>query len=439
MKKYFYELSDYAVAEHKADEVLQLNYNGEITEFCRFNNAAVRQSGVVEQAGVELTLINGKRQASCSLRLNLSLNLDKKSIDDALAQLRERLSVLPEDEFISYSQEVNNSEDERQSELSGSEIVGDILQRTEGLDFVGVLACGNIYRAFANSLGQRNYFACTNFNVDFSIYHSTDKAVKGGFAGTEWELATFENELQRCLSEIELMKSEAISLEPGEYDVFLAPAALDEFVQMLNWGGFSSQAHQLKSSALHRFGTGEVHLSEKVSLCENIADGFSPAFQSGGFIKPDSLSLIEKGVYKNHLVNPRSALEYNLECNGADESEVLSSGEMAAGDIEFSKACQQLGTGIYINNLWYLNYSDKNNCRITGMTRFCCYYVENGQAVAPINVLRFDDSIYEILGGKLEGFTKERQLIMDAGTYYERSTRSARLPGALIRGMKFTL
>ena len=34
MKKYFYELSDNAVAKPKAHEVLLLNYSGEITEYC---------------------------------------------------------------------------------------------------------------------------------------------------------------------------------------------------------------------------------------------------------------------------------------------------------------------------------------------------------------------------------------------------------------------
>jgi hypothetical protein len=33
----------------------------------------------------------------------------------------------------------------------------------------------------------------------------------------------------------------------------------------------------------------------------------------------------------------------------------------------------------------------------------------------------------------------ERQLLLDASTYGERSMASARLPGALLRGLRFTL
>ena len=39
---------------------------------------------------------------------------------------------------------------------------------------------------------------------------------------------------------------------------------------------------------------------------------------------------------------------------------------------------QSLGTGLWVSNLWYLNYSDRRACRMTGMPRFACLWVENG-------------------------------------------------------------
>ena len=138
-------------------------------------------------------------------------------------------------------------------------------------------------------------------------------------------------------------------------------------------------------------------------------------------------------------MSPRSAIEYGLKCNGADEGEGSSSSELSAGELDLAAAPQKLQDGLFINNLWYLNYSDRNKCRITGMTRFCSYLVEAGEPVAPLNVLRFDDSFYELFGAKLEDLTRERSLLMDAGTYYQRSCGDSLLPGALIRGMRFTL
>jgi predicted Zn-dependent protease len=100
---------------------------------------------------------------------------------------------------------------------------------------------------------------------------------------------------------------------------------------------------------------------------------------------------------------------------------------------------KNLDTGIMIGNLWYLNYSDRTNCRMTGMTRFATFWVEGGEIKAPVNVMRFDDSAYRVLGENLVDLTFERDWILDAASYGERSTGSARLPGALVNNFSLTL
>jgi hypothetical protein len=44
-----------------------------------------------------------------------------------------------------------------------------------------------------------------------------------------------------------------------------------------------------------------------------------------------------------------------------------------------------------------------------------------------------------MLGENLAQFTRERELLLDTSTYGERSTGSSRLPGALLRALRFTL
>ena len=105
----------------------------------------------------------------------------------------------------------------------------------------------------------------------------------------------------------------------------------------------------------------------------------------------------------------------------------------------FLDALEALDTGCYIDNLWYLNYSDRPAGRITGMTRFATFWVERGRIVAPVNVMRFDDSLYRMLGENVIDLTSERELLLDASTYEARSTRSMRLPGALLSVLRFTL
>jgi len=180
-------------------------------------------------------------------------------------------------------------------------------------------------------------------------------------------------------------------------------------------------------------------MSPMVTIAENTKDGVAPNFQSAGFIKPDRVVLIERGHFRESLTSPRSAREYGVENNGANDAEWPESVEMDAGSLDSAKVLAELGTGIHISNLWYLNYSDRPNCRMTGMTRFACFWVEKGVIQAPLNVMRFDETAFRMLGEHLVGLTRERELILDSNTYSRRSTGSARLPGALVNDFTFTL
>ena len=65
--------------------------------------------------------------------------------------------------------------------------------------------------------------------------------------------------------------------------------------------------------------------------------------------------------------------------------------------------------------------------------------VENGKIESPIKVMRFDESIYQMLGDKLAGLSKERDFLFDSSSYGQRSFASYFLPGALIDAFTLTL
>ena len=128
-----------------------------------------------------------------------------------------------------------------------------------------------------------------------------------------------------------------------------------------------------------------------------------------------------------------------MAANGAGDGEMMSSLDVAAGGLPSSQVLAELDTGIFVSNLWYLNFSDRANCRITGMTRFATFWVENGEIKAPLNVMRFDDSLFRLLGENLLCLTRERELLISNESYGERGTSSARLPGALVKDFTFVL
>lgn len=156
-------------------------------------------------------------------------------------------------------------------------------------------------------------------------------------------------------------------------------------------------------------------------------------------MKPAAVTLIDAGAPGAALVSTRSAREYNLPPNGASGRESPEALEMLPGDLDDRDVIAALDTGLHVSNLWYLNFSDKPAGRMTGMTRFATFWVERGRVVGPVNPLRFDDTIYRMLGAKLERLTRSRDLLLSTSTYHERSTASSYLPGALLESLRFTL
>jgi predicted Zn-dependent protease len=434
VKEQFFEFAAKLGRELRANEILLCNLHAERSDFVRFNQGKVRQAGSVEQRYLTLRLVRARRQASATVT-----GEDFESLKSMLSKLREAMDGLPEDPWLLINEQAQSTSSERRGTLLPAQaVVEAVTGKAQGHDLVGFYAGGTVCRGFANSLGQRNWHEVDSFNFDWSIYRQADRAVKASYAGFEWQQEDFGRAMESALDRLPFLDKPIKQIEPGEYRVYLAPRALDELAGLLSWGGFSARARATKQSPLLRMQEGET-LSRKVTLIEKTREGTGPAFQADGFVKPAEVALIAGGKLKEALVSPRSAKEYGLQTNAANGSESPEALDVAAGTLEQSEVMKALDTGLYISNLWYLNFSDRPAGRITGMTRFATFWVEGGRIAAPLAPMRFDDSIYRMLGENLVDLTASRELLLDPSTYGERSTASARLPGALLKALRFTL
>ena len=314
-----------------------------------------------------------------------------------------------------------------------------MLDAARGLDLVGIYTAGPMYRGFANSFGQRNWHEVASFDLQWSLYHRADKAVKTHYSGFEWSSNDFTQRMNGAREELALLAAPPRALEPGRYRAYLAPSAMEEIANMLCWGGFSGRAIETRQSCLFRLRDGTASLNPAIHFTENIAEGIAPAFQDEGFARPKAIPLVVDGRLVDALINPRTAKEFSMTTNGANAAETPESLDMAGGTLSSADALSALDTGLYVSNLWYLNFSDRPACRLTGMTRFASFWVEGGKIAAPVDVMRFDDSVFRLLGDHLIGLTAERELIANSDTYGERNVTSLRLPGAVISDMAFTL
>jgi predicted Zn-dependent protease len=439
-EQYFHELARIVEAQLTGDEVSTCWYSAEASDFVRLNQGKVRQAGNVAQRYAQLRLLRGQRQAEMTLSLSGETGEDRARVASAIAELRGMLPALAEDPHLLVSTTPQSTRNAREASLPpAAQVIEEVLDAAAGHDLVGIYAAGPVQRGFASSLGQRNWHEVRSFHLDFSLFLRGDRAVKTSLSGFDWSTAELHSRMDLAVAQLAALARPEHTVLPGKVRAFLTPAAMAEIFGLLSWGSFGGRQQRTRQSSLLRLIDKVAELSPRVTLHENFAGGVAPGFQAEGFVRPGTVPLIEKGQHAGALVSPRTAREFGLAHTGASAQEAPEALDLAGGELARHDSLEALGTGLHIGNLWYMNYSDRAAARMTGMTRFATFWVEKGEVVAPVGVMRFDDSLFSLLGTSLEALTSEREFFINPSTYKERAVDSMRLPGALLSELTLTL
>ncbi|WP_295644331.1 metallopeptidase TldD-related protein [uncultured Methylibium sp.] len=419
---------------------VSLTLNAESSDFLRFNRAALRQATQVLQAQATVAVVRGARRAESSLTLSGDAAQDLRRLQAERAQLTSDLDLIPDDPWLLLPDTATRSERDDAGALpTPDQVIDAVREHAAGRDFVGFYAGGPVVRAYADSLGSRHWHRVESFHFDWCLYQAADKAVKTAYAGTQWSTTEFARRVHEAAARVELLKLDARTLAPGAYRAAFSPAAMNELLGALGWSGFSLKSRRTGVSSLLQLAHGDARLHAGFHLSEATGLGIAPAFTADGFVKPAEVSLVRAGQAADTLNSPRSAREYGLPANGANAEESPDSLSLAPGALPHERLLESLGTGLYVSNLWYLNYSDRQACRMTGMTRFACFWVEDGRLVAPLNVMRFDDGFLRMFGEGLVGLTDRAEIVPESDTYQMRQLGSITTPAAVIEGWKLTL
>jgi predicted Zn-dependent protease len=440
METFFKSAAETLFNNLKDNEQLILNWSGEKSLFIRFNKSKVRQISNVEQMELSLTLKSAGKQSEMSLPVTGNYDIDSSNALEALAFLRERLCSLSPLPF--FIKTVNNGESKSVydgSLLTAEEYIDIISAETKNVDLAGMLVSGVMSRGNANSLGQYHWFESTSFCFDYSLYTEKEKAVKAAYSGTVFDQNDFLASLNEARENLGYMSIENKVLSPGKYKCYLAPAAVSEILGTFAWGAAGHANIKRGSSPLLPLINEGRELSQLFTFKEDFSLGLHPRFNSEGEVADESLVLFEKGKLKNLLTSTKTAKEYDLTSNFSNEAESPRSPVISTGSLRREDILKELGTGLFISNLHYLNWSDFNKGRITGMTRFACFYVEEGKIVAPIKDLRFDETIYNIWGDNLLAVTDFAETEVSMDTYFQRSPGGKQCPGMLVKDFNFTL
>ena len=440
MDSYFKKLNELLFNELLDSEILKTGMWGENSQFIRLNNSKIRQTGIVKDLSFSMSLISNERQVSLSRTITGNYEEDAIVLQSNLKELRRDINEVPKDPYIVYpSSDACSNEIYKGKLLSFDSAVEKLLPIMQGVDLTGLWSSGLIYTGVANSVGQSHWFETETYSLDYSLITTDKKMVKDCYAGTKWNQEDYEKYIQASKQKLEMMMKTSITIDPGKYKTYICPAGVSDIIDMFSWGGISESSIQQKDSALLKMREENIKLSPCFTLQENFSNGMVPRFNSEGEVAPESLPLIVNGALKNTLVSTRTEKEYGIKSNYASGSEGLRSPQIGTGTLKETDILKQLDKGVYLSNLHYLNWSDRLGGRITGMTRYACFYVEDGQIVAPIENMRFDDTIYNIFGKELNSVTDFQQLIPDVGTYDGRNFGGNYCPGILLNNFELTL
>lgn len=442
LKKQFSDFGAKVLNELENSEHISLSLVAEQTTYTRYSQSKIRQTTFVDQAQINISLIINGRNLDAKINFdgeNQALNI--KNFLDILKEAKEKSKQLPVSNTVVLPLKPAESIQEKHSGQSLSkDIHNDILALVKNEDFVGMLVSGSFTNGFMNSAGASHWFESNSFYLDYSIYSKEQKAVKSCYAGNKWNQDEYKENISKSLSSLNKLSLPTQKIKPGKYKTYLAPAAVQELIQMMSWGALSARSYKLGFCGLKKVYDGEVKLSEKFSLKEDFKTGFSPRFNSFGEVAPQQVPLIEKGILKSFLVSTLTAKEHtNLKTNFANSSEHLRSPVVSKGTIEDKDILKQIGTGLYVSNFHYLNWSDMSYGRITGMTRFACFWVEDAKIKGPINNLRFDETLFNIFGKNLIGLTKKTEIIPKIMSYERRHIGAIVVPGILVDNFSYNL
>lgn len=436
----FNQLIETLLIKKSESEQFTVKLSSERSQFTRFNHAKVRQTGCVADGWIELTLMADQRSSIRQFPFTGNWDVDWQLAYTALQELRDELIRLPIDLYLVLPSGNNTSREIHSGNLLADEaVVPTVLQLVAELDFTGIYAGGLVVKAYGDSNGQKHWFATDSFTLDYSLFSTSGQAVKGTFAGSNWDISAYIAKISEAKKQLELLARPAKELPRGQYKTYFAPAAVADLLAMLSWGAVSEADIQQGNSALAALSRQEKQLSPRFSLKENFQRGLVPRFNELGEIAAPELSVIEKGHLVNSLVNSRTAKEYQKIANGANGSETLRAPEVTTGNLIFEQILPSLDTGLYVSNLHYLNWSDRHTGRITGMTRYACFWVENAEIIAPIENLRFDESLYRFWGENLVDLTNFQEFIPEVGTYESRQLGGSLVPGMLVEDFTYTL
>jgi PmbA protein len=433
------ELARATVAMTAADQA-EVLVGADSSALTRFANNRINQNVAEENAIVNVRAVLGKRVGVASTN-----RLDDESLQTACDAAVRAARVAPEDpSFPGLPGPAATASAERALAATRdfdaearAAAVGAIIAESasRGLTVAGKVRSAEHTVAVANSLGV---------DVGSSITGAQATVLSmGQETGSGW--ASFLDADASKMSpaalgaeaaDLALRSADPQTLDPGDYQVVLAPEAVADIMDFLAYVGFSAKAYDQGRSFMSGH-LGEQVMGERVSIFDDSLADFAMGLTFDYEGQPKRrVEMIEGGVAMTPVTDSYWAAKTGLTNTGHALPAPNSFGPMPLnvamepGDATMDELIGSVSKGVYVTRFHYVNVEDPISVLLTGMTRDGTFLIENGKLARPLKNLRFTQGAVEALAG-CEGATAMRKFVgTEEGACY--------VPGLLLAKFSFT-
>lgn len=398
-------LLESALAASPADET-EVSFSATNEALTRFANNTIHQNVAESDAALEVRAASGKRVGTARTN-DLSSDSIKRIVETACEAARhqpenEDFPGLPKPTAIQTVNAFDEAVAAATPEVR-AQAVAAVCRAAEaaGGNAAGAYSTTYTESAIANSHGLWAYHPSTS--VDLTMIVAKDSA--SGYAhGTHWRLDRVETERlgQEAIAKaVRAAEHPSQTLPTGDYTIILEPYAVADLLEQLAACGLGALAVQEGRSWMNGR-LGKTIFSPQLSIWDDGYDlaGEPEPFDCEGVAK-QRVDLIKAGqpiapVYDTHTAAREPGRHSTGHAQPIDEDwdgPAPANMVLAPGNTRLEDLIASTQRGVYVTRFWYVNALAERNCLLTGTTRDGTFLIENGELAAPVQNLRFTQSL----------------------------------------------
>jgi predicted Zn-dependent protease len=270
----------------------------------------------------------------------------------------------------------------------------------QDLRAAGILDTEALWSAFASTAGQRATGSTTRATID-GIHQTATSA--GAAHQTSVRIGELQADVAgEVAADLGRRSAEFVDVEPGSFEVVLAPEAVATIVTFLAAYGFNAKAHLEGASFAH---LGEAQFDPSITLIEDPTDPRAIALPFDAEGSPrQRYALVQDGVTTSLAHDRRTAARADTRTTGnaipggEEFGAIPMNPRLVPGSTTPVEMIRNVDRGLLVTQFHYCRILDPKTMAVTGLTRNGTFLIEDGKIAGAVGNLRFTQSFLVALG-----------------------------------------